>query len=179
MSALTRRLVIKVWELCGILRDGGITYQDYLTELSWLLYLRFSTLSGPKLRDQQVVESWAALLNTPPVGILDCYMQILRKLSLSIDPTVSAIFADAETRIRSYVLAALVAAIDKIDWDKMGTQALGDIYEGVLERNAQEQKSGAGQYFTPRSVVDLMVRAISPKAGEVVQDPAAGTGGFW
>ena len=179
MSALARPLVIKVWELCGILRDGGITYQDYLTELSWLLYLRFSTHNGPKLRDERVVESWTALLNTPPLGLLDCYMQILRTLSHSIDPTTSAIFADAETRITDpYVLAALVAAIDKIDWDKVGTQALGDIYEGILERNAQEQKSGAGQYFTPRSVVDLMVRAISPKTGEVVQDPAAGTGGF-
>jgi type I restriction enzyme M protein len=100
-------------------------------------------------------------------------------LSRSRDPVTSAIFADAETRITDpYVLAKLIREINQIEWHQMDTQVLGDIYEGILERNAQEQKSGAGQYFTPRSVVGLMVRALSPKVGELVQDPATGTGGF-
>lgn len=178
MSTPTRSVVAKVWALCGILRDGGITYQDYLTELSWLLYLCFSSHNIPKIPNQQITLVWNVLLNTPASDLLNTYRNILDTLSRS-DPITSAIFADAETRITDpYVLAKLVDAIDKIEWRKMNTQVLGDIYEGILERNAQEQKSGAGQYFTPRSVVDLMVRAISPKAGELVQDPAAGTGGF-
>ena len=86
---------------------------------------------------------------------------------------------DARSRITDpNVLAALIREMNKFDWQEQGHQALGDIYEGILERNALEQKSGAGQYFTPRSVVDLMVQSISPRPGELVQDPAAGTGGF-
>ena len=179
MSTLTRSVVVKVWALCGILRDGGITYQEYLTELSWLLYLCFSSHNSQKIPNQQITRTWDVLLSTPPCDLLDTYRKILDVLSRSKDPITSAIFADAETRITDPpVLAKLVDAIDRIEWHQMNAQILGDIYEGILERNAQEQKSGAGQYFTPRSVVDLMVRAISPKAGELVQDPAAGTGGF-
>src|SRR5258708_29655697 len=161
MSALTRSVVTKVWALCGILRDGGITYQDYLTELSWLMCLWFCSHNVAKIPNQQVTLTWKILLDTPPLVLLDTYRDILDVLSQSRDPITSAIFADAETRITDpYVLAKLVAAIDKIEWHQTDTQVLGDIYEGILERNAQEQKSGAGQYFTPRSVVALMVRAL-------------------
>jgi type I restriction enzyme M protein len=179
MSAQSRPLVNKLWALCGVLRDGGITYQDYLTELSWLLYLRFSTLNATSIEDQRVLRSWSVLVDTPPRTLIDTYTRILDDLRLSVDATTAAIFVDAKTRITDpHVLAMLITAINEIDWGQLSIQALGDIYEGILERNVQEQKSGAGQYFTPRSVVELMVRAISPKKGEIVQDPAAGTGGF-
>lgn len=179
MNALARSLVNKVWALCSILRDGGITYQDYVAELSWLLYLRFSSLDGFKIENDEVVKSWKILVETPAEMLLEAYARILKSLALSHDSVVSEIFAEAETRLTdSHVLAALIAAIDKIDWGQMGSQVLGDIYEGILDRNAQELKSGAGQYFTPRIVVELMVGAISPRPGEIVQDPAAGTGGF-
>jgi type I restriction enzyme M protein len=179
MRLSARPLVNKVWALCSILRDGGITYQDYLTELSWLLYLRFSSLDTYKIENDEVRKIWKILLAASPDEVLETYMQILCALDKSSDSVTSTIFTDARTRITDpHVLAVLIAAIDRIDWRGMSTQALGDIYEGILERNAQEQKSGAGQYFTPRSVVELMVQAISPKPGEIVQDPAAGTGGF-
>jgi type I restriction enzyme M protein len=179
MNSLARALVNKVWALCGILRDGGITYQDYLTELSWLLYLRFANLDSSRIENDEVIKGWGILASAPPAELLETYSNLLNVLAKSSDLVTSEIFSGAETRIAdSHVLAMLVAAIDKIDWGQISNQALGDIYEGILERNAQELKSGAGQYFTPRSVVELMVRTIAPGPGEIVQDPAAGTGGF-
>jgi type I restriction enzyme M protein len=175
----TRQLIAKVWSLCGILRDGGITYQDYLTELSWLLYLQLSSQHNSEVRDERVINVWPRIIHTPASQVLDVYQEQLRILAKSSDSFTSQIYMDARSRITdTNVLAALVREINKIDWQEQNTQALGDIYEGILERNALEQKSGAGQYFTPRIVVDLMVQAISPQPGELVQDPAAGTGGF-
>jgi type I restriction enzyme M protein len=115
----------------------------------------------------------------PQIDLLDAYRSLFADLARSPDPLTAQVYANAKSTITdSGVLAALLREIDKIAWADLDTQLLGDIYEGILERNALEQKSGAGQYFTPRIVVELMVQAISPKQGELVQDPAAGTGGF-
>ncbi len=95
------------------------------------------------------------------------------------DPAILAIFADANTKLRKPAnLKALTAVIDKLDWYSARNEGLGDLYEGLLEKNAAEKKSGAGQYFTPRPLIDCIVRLMQPRPGEVVQDPAAGTGGF-
>ena len=175
----SRPLITKIWSLCGLLRDDGITYQDYLTELSWLLYLCFANQSRFSVNDAGTADVWNALLGEPEDTVLLAYTGHLSWLARSSDKVTSEVFAGARTKITdARVLAALIKEIDRIAWDQFSPQALGDIYEGILERNAQEQKSGAGQYFTPRSVVNLMVRVISPGPGEVVQDPAAGTGGF-
>ena len=90
-----------------------------------------------------------------------------------------AIFTDAQTKLRKPTnLKALTSAIDKLDWFSAREEGLGNLYEGLLEKNAAEKKSGAGQYFTPRPLIDCMVALMKPQAGEVIQDPAAGTGGF-
>jgi type I restriction enzyme M protein len=95
------------------------------------------------------------------------------------DQTVLAIFADAQTKLRKPTnLKSLTTEIDQLDWYSAREEGLGNLYEGLLEKNAAEKKSGAGQYFTPRRLIDCMVRLMKPQAGEIIQDPAAGTGGF-
>lgn len=121
-------------------------------------------------------------------NLLDSYKRILLALSsgqddqgntLHEDPLITAIYADAQTRLREpRHLKQLVTALDGIDWFSAQKDGLGDLYEGLLEKNANETKSGAGQYFTPRALINSMVRCIQPQPGEVVQDPAAGTAGF-
>ncbi len=92
---------------------------------------------------------------------------------------VQAIFANAQTALKQpRILKKLVQSIDELDWYSAKTEGLGDLYEGLLQKNASEKKSGAGQYFTPRPLIDCMVELIGPQPGELVQDPAAGTGGF-
>ena len=175
----TRQLVNKVWSLCNILRDDGITYQDYLTELSWLLYLCLAAKQSSSNGDGHIAGAWERLLSAPEDSLLSQYSDELTRLETSQDPQIAQIFAGARSSIgNSAALSALLREIDNLNLDRLSTQALGDIYEGILERNATELKSGAGQYFTPRSVVELMVRVLAPKSGEIVQDPAAGTGGF-
>ena len=176
---MTRNLIAKVWSLCDLLRDDGITYQDYLTEISWLLYIRLSGQVSAEHANAIMARIWHDLSSAPANEILSIYKSRLESLARSPDFTTRSVFADAATHISNpEVLIALVRGIDKIAWEDLGAYALGDIYEGILERNAVEQKSGAGQYFTPRTIVELMVRAIAPVRGESVQDPAAGTGGF-
>jgi type I restriction enzyme M protein len=103
----------------------------------------------------------------------------LGNLKKTKDQVVLAIFTDAQTKLRKPTnLKALTDAIDKLDWFSAGEEGLGNLYEGLLEKNAAEKKSGAGQYFTPRPLIDCMVRLMKPQPGEIIQDPAAGTGGF-
>lgn len=95
------------------------------------------------------------------------------------DPLISAIYADAQTRLREpRHLEQMIKTLDQIDWFSAAKDGLGDLYEGLLEKNASETKSGAGQYFTPRALINSMVRCMKPQVGEVIQDPAAGTAGF-
>jgi type I restriction enzyme M protein len=110
---------------------------------------------------------------------LDHYKRALLDLGRAPSGTVQAIFTDAQTKLRKPAnLKTLTTAIDGLDWFSAREEGLGELYEGLLEKNAGEKKSGAGQYFTPRPLIDCMVRLMKPQAGEVIQDPAAGTGGF-
>jgi type I restriction enzyme M protein len=174
----TRAIVQKLWGLCHILRDDGITYQDYVTELTYLLFL--------KMMQERELESalptgyrWGDLRNLEGEKLLTFYRKLLLHLGTEGKGAVQEIFADAQTSLRRPSnLKELVTQIDRIDWYSAKQEGLGDLYEGLLEKNANERKSGAGQYFTPRPLVDCMVRLLQPQAGEVIQDPAAGTGGF-
>ena len=113
---------------------------------------------------------------------LEYYRQLLLDLgnpAKTKDQLVLAIFTDAQTKLRKPTnLKALTDAIDKLDWFSAREEGLGNLYEGLLEKNAAEKKSGAGQYFTPRPLIDCIVRLVKPQPGEIIQDPAAGTGGF-
>jgi len=125
---------------------------------------------------------WASLAQKEGEEQLRYYRQLLLDLGntkKTSDQTVLAIFSDAQTKLRKPAnLKALTSAIDKLDWYSAREEGLGNLYEGLLEKNAAEKKSGAGQYFTPRPLIDCMVRLMKPKAGELIEDPAAGTGGF-
>ncbi len=175
-------LVNKLWRLCAVLRKDGITYQQYVTELTYLLFLKM--MAEKKMEDGRIPKGsrWSDLVAEEGVKRLALYRTILTNLGdpqQKRDRTVQAIFAGAATFIREPVnLDKLVAAIDDLHWFTEERDSFGDLYEGLLQKNAEETKRGAGQYFTPRVLIDLIVRLMKPQAGELIQDPAAGTGGF-
>ena len=177
--AQTSDIVAKLWSLCHVLRDGGISYHQYVTELTLLLFLKMAKETDKEHRLPSGCR-WDDLLALPPGGDkLDAYKEMLLKLGRAPDSLVKAIYTGAQTTLReARHLERLVLDIDGLDWFTAKTDGLGDMYEGLLEKNASETKSGAGQYFTPRPLIDAMVEVMQPQPGEVIQDPAAGTAGF-
>ena len=174
----TREIVQKLWNMCNVLRDDGISYQDYLTELTFLLFLK---MMQETKRDSAIQKGyrWDDLTKREGEELLTRYRALLLKLGTEGTGMVREIFTDAQTWLRKPAnLKTLVSEIDKLDWFSARQEGLGDLYEGLLQKNANETKSGAGQYFTQRPLIDCMVRLLKPRPGEVVQDPAAGTGGF-
>jgi type I restriction enzyme M protein len=186
-------IVQKLWNLCDVLRDDGINYSDYVTELVLLLFIKMvheNTEAGVlKKHPLPVGCRWTDLSGKSGINLLDDYKRILLALStgkdaagtlVHEDPLISAIYADAQTRLREpRHLEQIIKRFEEIkDWFSASKDGLGDLYEGLLEKNANETKSGAGQYFTPRALINSMVRCIRPQPGEVIQDPAAGTAGF-
>ncbi len=174
----THDIVQKLWSLCHVLRDDGITYHQYVTELTYLLFLKMAEETGT---EGQVPEDWrwSDLTSKEGVDQLTFYRQQLIHLGTHGSNRVQAIYANAQTSLRQpRNLAKLVSDLDSLDWFSARTEGLGDMYEGLLEKNANEKKSGAGQYFTPRPLISAMVKLIDPKPGEVISDPAAGTLGF-
>lgn len=174
----TQNIVQKLWNLCDILRDDGITYHQYVTELTLLLFLKMAQETGTEHRIP-VGKRWGDLKAKNGVEQHIFYRELLIELGVAPDSLVSAIYANAGTSIKEpRHLAQLVKDIDDLDWYSARQDGLGELYEGLLEKNAGELKSGAGQYFTPRALIKTMVEVIKPQPGEVIQDPAAGTGGF-
>ncbi len=174
----TTDIVAKLWGLCNVLRDDGVTYNEYVTELTYLLFLKMLEETG---KEERLPEGWRWGLLAKREGMeqLDYYKAMLLELGKAKDVLVSAIFIDAQTRLRKPTnLKALTSNIDKLDWFSAREEGLGNLYEGLLEKNAADKKSGAGQYFTPRPLIDCIVRLMQPQPGEVIQDPAGGTAGF-
>ena len=176
----TTDIVAKLWNLCNVLRDDGITYLQYVTELTYLLFLKMMQETG---KEDVLPEGyrWNDLVGKEGKERVDFYKRLLLKLdSDSKNKRVQAIFANSSTAIeKPRILTKLVTTFNSLDWYSAKEEGLGDLYEGLLEKNASEKKSGAGQYFTPRPLIDSMVSLIKPQAGELIQDPAAGTGGFF
>ncbi|MGO4416442.1 N-6 DNA methylase [Cupriavidus sp. KB_39] len=176
-------IVQKLWNLCDVLRDDGIGYNDYVTELVLLLFIKMEhenaesgLLAKHKLPDYA---RWPVLASKSGLNLLTYYKNMLLQLSQSSDPLIAAIYADAQTRLKEpRHLEQLIKSLDGIDWFSAKQDGLGDLYEGLLEKNASETKSGAGQYFTPRPLIDSIIALIKPQPGQTVQDPAAGTAGF-
>lgn len=175
----TTDIVQKLWNLCHALRDDGISYLQYTTELTYLLFLKMAeeTSTEGKLPEGY---RWADLVSKEGVDQLTFYRELLLKLgSQDAKPLVQAIYANAQTALKQpRVLNKLITSINELDWYSAREEGLGDLYEGLLEKNASEKKSGAGQYFTPRPLIDCMVQLMQPQPGEMIEDPAAGTGGF-
>ncbi|WP_339078360.1 N-6 DNA methylase [Bacillus velezensis] len=173
-----QEIVQKLWNLCNVLRDDGITYQQYVTELTYLLFL--------KMMKEQETEGvipegnrWDDLLDKEGLELKTFYQRLLLELGSSENERLRLIYSDASTSIAEPKnLEKIIKSIDALDWYNAKEEGLGNLYEGRLEKNASEKKSGAGQYFTPRVLIDVMVQLIDPKIGERCADPAAGTFGF-
>ena len=174
----THDIVARLWSLCHVLRDDGITFHQYVTELTFLLFLKMARETNT---EHQLPEGWRwrDLAARDGVEQMQYYRELLVHLGAHGSKLVQQIFSGAATSLQQpRNLRKLVEDIDALDWYSARHEGLGDMYEGLLQKNADEKKSGAGQYFTPRPLIDAMVAVVKPRAGEVVQDPAAGTGGF-
>jgi type I restriction enzyme M protein len=174
-------IVSKLWRLCTLLRKDGVTYPQYVTELTYLMFLKLASSREDGRPASALTDAWARILQCDDATVLENYRSILATLgSAGDDGLVHAIFDRADTVVRDPgTLRRLVSAVDETDWSGNDRDLFGDAYEGLLQKNAEETKRGAGQYFTPRALVDTMVALTDPQPGEVVQDPAAGTGGFF
>jgi type I restriction enzyme M protein len=174
----THDIVGKLWNLCNVLKDDGVTYHQYVTELTYLLFLKMAKETGS---EDQLPEGyrWSDLETRAGPDRLEFYKTLLIHLGSHGSMLVKEIFANASSFLKKpATLSTLVTEIDKLDWYSARQEGMGDLYEGLLEKNANEKKSGAGQYFTPRVLIDSMVAMMKPTLDDIIQDPAAGTGGF-
>jgi len=178
MTIVTHDIVAKLWNLCNLLKDDGVTYHQYVTELTYLLFLKMAKETGT---EDQIPDGyrWDDLEAKSAARRLEFYKVSLIHLETHGSPLVRQIFGNASSFIKkATTLSTLVTEIDKLDWYSARQEGLGDLYEGLLQKNANEKKSGAGQYFTPRPLIDAMVAVMRPTIDDIIQDPAAGTGGF-
>ena len=180
----TDSVVQKLWSYCNVLRDDGLSYQDYLEQLTFLLFLKMAHERAAIMGcDQSVPEGyrWSDLSapNMEGAKLEEHYRNTLRHLGRQ-GGMLGLIFRKAQNKIQdpAKLRQLIVELIGKENWLSLSADVKGDAYEGLLERNAQDTKSGAGQYFTPRSIIDAIIDCIQPKPGEVICDPACGTGGF-
>lgn len=173
-------IVKKLWNFAKILKDDGVTYLQYTTELTYLLFLKMNDEIDKKNHFLKKY-NWKVLSNKKGVDQFNYYRELLLNLSSSKLDYFRDIFYNASTSIREpRNLNLLISNINKLDWYSVKNQenGLSDLYEGLLEKTGNEGKKGAGQYYTPRSIIELVVDLIKPKPGEIIQDPAIGTGGF-
>jgi len=201
-----QEIVSKLWNLCNVLRDDGITYHQYVTELTYILFLKMAKEtetedkikegvelipepSDKKLSNKQKFEnqekqeildySWDKLSALSGTELRNYYHQILSLFAKYCKGRVQEIYQGAASNIdEPKNLEKIITSIDALDWYSAKEEGLGNLYEGLLEKNANEKKSGAGQYFTPRPLIDMMIRLKKPRYDERCNDPACGTFGF-
>ena len=211
----TQDIVQKLWNLCNVLRDDGITYHQYVTELTYILFLKMMDETGEEdkfkadvlktynakltiyahkkgkpieaLSEEEKESqkgllysySWKHLTSLQGLELKNYYNKLLTELGNASFNRISQIYAKAVSSIEEPKnLEKIIREIDRLDWFEAKQEGLGDLYEGLLAKNADEKKSGAGQYFTPRVLIDVMTELIAPKFGEKCFDPACGTFGF-
>lgn len=172
-------LVQKIWGLCHILRGDGVSYHEYISELTYLLFLKVAE----ETKTEQLLPEgyrWKNLIEYAGSDLLSYYREMLTYLGgHAPDESVRRIYAFPTTVFsHSENLRAVIDGIAKLDWHSVDMDGMGEIYEGLLAKNSQDARSGAGQYFTPRPLVDSIIRLVQPKLGETIQDPATGSGGF-
>jgi type I restriction enzyme M protein len=176
------QLVAKVWNYAHVLRDQGISYGDYVEQITFLLFLKMDQERVDLLGEASAIPtewSWPTLASKDGDALELHYRHMLEALATA-DGLIGTIFRKAQNKLSDPAkLKRVVSLIDKEGpWIGHSVDVKGEIYEGLLERNASEVKSGAGQYFTPRPVIEAIVKCVDPKIGEEVCDPACGTGGF-
>ena len=176
-------IVTKVWNYCNILRDDGVSYGDYLEQLTYLLFLKMAhEYSKPPYKRDTIIDkkyNWESLKSKTGAGLEVHYVSLLNELGKK-SGMIGEIFFKAQNKIQDPAkLYKLIQLIDEENWLTMETDVKGDIYEGLLEKNAEDTKSGAGQYFTPRALIQAMVECVNPEPKKTIADPACGTGGFF
>ena len=171
----------KLWNQCNVLRDDGVTYHQYLNELTYILFLKLSEIKGFETEIPEEYRWKIFVTEKDNSKAFALYRDFLANVSTkTTSNSIKEIYRDASTSLRKPVnFNTIVQAIDKLDWyEEDDRDMMGDIYESLLEKNATEKKSGAGQYFTPRPLINVMVKLSVPAIGERWNDPAAGTFGF-
>lgn len=171
-------IVSKLWNLCNVLRDDGITYHQYVTELTYILFLKMA--KETETEDKIPAEyRWDVLKSKDGIELKKFYEKLLTELGENCTGRIQEIYNGARSNIEEPAnLKKIITNIDELDWYSAKEEGLGNLYEGLLEKNANEKKSGAGQYFTPRVLIDVMTELIAPQPGEKCNDPACGTFGF-
>lgn len=183
MTNGSTQIVQKLWNYCNVLRDDGLSYGDYVEQLTYLLFLKMAhERTQPPWRRASAVPigyDWPSLMNRDADDLEKHYRHLLEVLGKQ-PGTLGVIFRKAQNKIQDPAkLRRLIAdLIDRERWTSLEADVKGDAYEGLLEKNAQDTKSGAGQYFTPRALIEAMVEAMGPQPDTLICDPAAGTGGF-
>lgn len=184
----TASIVQRVWNYCHTLRDDGVSYGDYLEQLTYLLFLKMADeyskppynrkINIPTCPDGKNL-NWESLLNKSGAELEVHYVKILTELGKE-KGMIGEIFFKSKNEIQDPAkLYKLIQMIDDENWVVLGADVKGDIYEGLLEKNAEDTKSGAGQYFTPRALIKAMVECVKPEPSKTIADPACGTGGFF
>jgi len=179
----TSSIVSKVWSFCNPLRDVGVGYGDYLEQLTYLLFLKMADeyTKPPYKREMNIPKAynWESLTGKKGAELELHYATLLRELSTQ-KGILGQIFTKSQNKIQDpAMLAKVIDMINSENWLVMGADVKGDIYEGLLEKNAEDVKSGAGQYFTPRALIKAMVECVRPEPMKTIADPACGTGGFF
>lgn len=183
MSTTSLPIVSKVWSFCTILKDDGVSYGDYLEQLTYLIFLKMADEYSrpPYNRDVGIPSkyNWQGLAARRGAALEGHYVELLRELGTK-KGVLGQIFTKALNKIQDPAkLSRIIDMIDETQWVAMGADVKGDIYEGLLEKNAEDTKSGAGQYFTPRALIRAIVQCLRPEPGKTIADPACGTGGFF
>lgn len=182
MSVQTQTLVQRFWQYCHILRDDGVSQNDYIEQLTYLLFLKMADeRTKPPHNEKSHLPAgcdWSSLMSQHGVNLETLYLHILTDLGKQ-PGMLGIIFRNAQNKIQDSVkFRQIVDLIDREDWVHMNLDVLGVAYESLLEKNAEDTKSGAGQYFTPRALIQAVVDVMQPQPGDKIVDPACGTGGF-
>lgn len=181
MNAAT--IVSRVWSFCNVLRDAGVSYGDYLEQLTYLIFLKMADEYSrpPYNRDIGIPEQyrWPSLKARRGAELEAHYIELLRELG-GRRGMLGQIFTKAQNKIQDpAMLYRVIEMIDQEKWTLLDADVKGEIYEGLLRKNAEDTKSGAGQYFTPRALIKAMVACVRPEPMKTIADPACGTGGFF
>lgn len=179
---LKSAIVQRLWNFCNVLRDDGVSYGDYVEQLTYLLFLKMADeQTRPPFNKKPTIPKgfdWQSLAAKDGDALEVHYRHLLESLGKE-KGMLGVIFRKSQNKIQDPAkLRRLIELINAETWMGMDIDVKGDIYEGLLQKNAEDIKSGAGQYFTPRPLINAIVEVMRPKPNELVCDPACGTGGF-